>query len=112
MFEKSRMFHRMTGGNCITLTKCRRSDRNLLDFYSSLIKGGARFHLPLPEVIDEARVLFNFEGYAKHNLCISHVKRRKLNQEINQALRPEGAILIRAKPLKGQLNAAQNMYIW
>ena len=111
-FENSRMFHRMAGGNCITLTKCRRSDRNLFDFYSSLIRGGARFHLPLPEVIEEARSLFNFEGYAKHNLCISHVKRRKLNREINQALRPEGAILIRAKPQKGQLNAAQNMYIW
>ena len=46
------------------------------------------------------------------NLCISHVKRRKLNREINHALKPEGAILIRAKAEKGQLNAAQSMFIW
>ena len=96
----------------MTLTKCRRSDNFLFDFYRSLIRGGARFHLPLVEVIEEAKTLFNFEGYARHNLCISHVKRRKLNKDINQALRPEGAVLIRAKPEKGQTNTAQNMFIW
>ena len=111
-FESSRMFHRLSDGNRLTLTKCRRSDSFLFDFYSSLISGGVRFHMPLSEVLEEARSLFHFEGYARHNLCISHVKRRKLNREINLALRPEGAILIRAKPEKGQTNTAQNMFIW
>ena len=111
-FESSRMFHRLSDGNRLTLTKCRRSDSFLFDFYSSLILGGVRFHMPLSEVLEEARSLFHFEGYARHNLCISHVKRRKLNREINLALRPEGATLIRAKAEKGQTNTAQNMFIW
>ena len=102
----------MAGGNRLTLTKCRRSDQFLFDYYGSLIRGGARFHLPLAEVIEEARELFHFDGYARHNLCISHVKRRKLNRDINQALRPEGAVLIRARAEKGQTTTAQNMFIW
>ena len=36
-FERSRMFHRMAGGNRLTLTRCRRADSFLFDFYSSLI---------------------------------------------------------------------------
>ena len=111
-FERSRFFYRMAGGNRLTLTKCRRSDQFLFDYYGSLIRGGARFHLPLAEVIEEARELFHFEGYARHNLCISHVKRRKLNRDINQVLRPEGAVLIRARAEKGQTTTAQNMFIW
>jgi len=110
--ESSAMFHRMAGGNRLTLTSCRRADQFLFDFYSSLIKGGERFHLPLADVIDEARRLFHFEGISRNNLCISHVQRRRLNKEVNLALKPEGALLLHAKAEKGQLNMAQNMYIW
>jgi hypothetical protein len=110
--ERSAMFYRMAGGNKLTMRTCRRADQFLFDFYGSLIKGGCRFHLPLADVIEEARMLFHFEGVARNNLCISHVQRRRINKEVNLALKPSGAILIRAKAEKGQLNAAQPMYIW
>ena len=109
----SRMFHRMAGGNRLTLTTCRRSDSFLFDFYNSLIHGGCRFHLPFNDVLNEARTLFNVEGICQNNLVISHAKRKRINREVNLALKPEeGAIYMRAVAAKGQLNAAQNMWIW
>ena len=78
----------------------------------SLIEGGARWTTPLPAVLAEARARFTFDGVARHNLVISHRKRVRINREVNQALRSEGAILVRAKPARGQLNHAQNMFIW
>ena len=108
----SRMFHRMAGGNRLTLTTCRRSDSFLFDFYSSLIKGGCRFTLPLNDVLNEARTLFDYEGICRNNLCISHAKRKRINREVNLALKPENAIYVKASPVKGQQNTAQNMYIW
>jgi hypothetical protein len=111
-FWESGFLHELAGGNRIVLRECRRSDAELFNFYSSLIKGGARWTTPLPAVLAEARALFTFDGVARHNLVISHRKRVRINREVNQALRPEGAILVRAKPARGQLNHAQNMFIW
>ena len=108
----SRMFHRMAGANRLTLRTCRRSDTFLFDFYSSLIRGGCRFTLPLNDVLQEARNLFNYEGNCRNNLCISHAKRIRLNREINLALKPDNALYLKASPVKGQANAAQNMWIW
>jgi len=89
-----------------------RSDRFLFDFYSSLIKGGSRFHLALNDVLNEARNLFDYEGICENNLVISHAKRKRINREVNSALKPEGAIFARAVAARGQLNAAQNMWLW
>ena len=108
----SRMFHRMAGGNRLMLRTCRRSDSFLFNFYSSLIKGGCRFQLPLNAVLAEARGLFNYEGICRNNLCISHAKRIRINTEINLVLKPDNALYVKAAPVKGQANAAQSMFIW
>ena len=68
--------------------------------------------MPLNDVIPEARTLFNYEGASENNLAISHAKRKRINRKVNLALKPEGAIYARAVAQKGQLNAAQNMWIW
>ena len=105
--------HELAGGNRLTLTECRRTDSaELFNFYSSIIVGGSRWSSTLEIVLSEARTLFKFDGIAQHNLVISHRKRIKLNKEINLLLRPDGALLIRAKAEKGQMCIAQNMFIW
>jgi hypothetical protein len=110
--HQSRFLHGLTGGNRLRLTTCMRSDAGLFNYYSSLIPGGARFQTPLPQVLEEARAMFHFEGPARHNLCISHRKRIKLNRELNIFHKPDEALLIKAKASPGQLVAAQSMWIW
>ena len=95
------------------LTECKRSSHELFDWYSSLIPGGARFEPPLAQVLAEARAAFRFEGPARHNLCISHRRRIRLNAQCNRHF-AEGqpSVFVRAKPERGQLCAAQTMLIW
>jgi hypothetical protein len=104
-FERSSLYHALAQGNRLQLRACRRSDEALFAYYSSLIAGGTRFELPLSQVLAEARELFRFEGHARHNLCISHKQRRRLNREVSQALRPRGAVYLRA-------NAATSESTW
>jgi len=111
-FERSGLLHELAGGNRLTLTECRRTGPEIFGFYSSLVAGGGRWACCLEAVLAEARALFKFEGAARHNLVISHRKRVRINKELNQQLRPEGALLIRAKAEKGQTCSAQNMFIW
>jgi len=103
--ERSSLYHTLAQGNRLQLRVCRRSDEVLFAYYSSLIAGGSRFELPLSQVLAEARELFRFEGHARHNLCISHRQRRRLNREVGQALRPKGAVFLRA-------NAATSESTW
>ena len=63
----------------------------------SLISTGARFHQPLQEVLADARARFVFEGPARHNVCISHVMRRRLNRQLGEHFRPEGAKFLKAQ---------------
>ena len=111
-FEKSRFLHLMAGGNRLILTECRRSETQLFNFYSSLIHGGSRWFTPLAEVLQKAREEFHFSGSATHNLVISHVKRVKINRELNNHFKPEAARFVAQKAEKGQLCKAQNMWIW
>ena len=106
-FERSSMYHAMAQGNRLRLTTCRRSDEILFDYYSSLIAGGSRFELPLSQVIAEARERFRFEGPARHNLCISHKQRRRLNRDVGQALRPRGAVYLRANA-----TTSESTWVW
>ena len=109
----SGFLHWLSGGRRLVLRECRRSERLLFDWYSSLIAGGCRFDQPLSQVLDEARQTFNFTGPARHNLCLSHRRRIRINAECNRHFKPaEGCVFVRAKPEKGQLCAAQNMWIW
>jgi hypothetical protein len=102
----------MAGGNRCTLTECRRGDRRLFDFYSSLLAGGSRFQLSLRECVEQASSLFQHNGPARWNLVISHRKRVEINRALNQAEAPPGAVLLQVsgRPAKG--NAAQSMLLW
>jgi hypothetical protein len=110
-FEHSRLLWRMADGNRITLTQCRRSDSLLFDFYSSLIPGGSRFHIPLRDVVHMAQTAMNFSGTCPHNLCISHEKRVEINSRLNLAERPPDAVEIRVHREKSA-NSPQTMWIW
>jgi hypothetical protein len=103
-FERSNLLKTLCGRNRLTLKVCRRSDGELFGWYSSLIRGGCRFHLPLQEVLQEARCRFRLQGPAAHSLCISHRRRIQLNREANERERKgHQAVLVRG---------AQNMYVW
>ena len=111
--KDSRLLFDWCVGNLLTLTTCRRSDAALFSYYSSLIPGGCRYESSLQEVVAEARLLFPVRSEpAQHHLVISHVKRVRLNKEVNQKLKPKDATLVRTKYRKGMLNRPQNMFIW
>jgi hypothetical protein len=109
-FRESNLLKTMSGGHRLTLTTCHRSDTELFAWYSSLIIGGARFELPLADVLAEARLRFHLSVPARHNLCISHRRRVQLNQAGNERERPANAVLVKA----GQNSkvAGQNMWLW
>ena len=90
--ERSNLFHTMAGGNCVTLLECRRSDKELFEFYSSLIPGGSRVETPLRSIVAEARAVFQFADFCRSNLVISHKKRIQLNSQLSEQLAPAGAV--------------------
>ena len=109
----SRFLHELCGGNRITLTECKRSERELFEFYAALVPGQLLREQALPDVLRQARALFSFEGVARHNLVLSHRRRVRLNAQCMKAFKPEsGARFIRAAHERGQLNAAQSLYVW
>ena len=65
-------------------------------------------------MLEAAWALTGFQGPTHHNLCISHRRRILPNRQLNKAFLPDNAIpmFIRAKPKKGQMCAAQSMFIW
>ena len=88
-------------------SRCRRAKdptETFFAFYSSLIAGGSRFQLDLHQVLREARGLYHFQGPSRHNVCISHRARRRINREVTQAFKPAGARFIRA--------SEESMWVW
>jgi hypothetical protein len=84
-FENSKLLWEMAGGNRLTLTECRRSSRQLFDFYSTLIRGERRFD------ISDARARYPLlagAGPTLHNLVISHKQRIRINAELNRLHAP------------------------
>ena len=84
------MLHALAGGNRLTLTECRRSDKFLFDWYSSVAKGGSRHEQTLQQIVSDARVTFsisNAKGFipgtmlAPTNLVLSHRLRKILNKK-------------------------------
>jgi hypothetical protein len=110
--ELSNLLHTLSSGNRVVLTECRRSDAELFGFYASLVGNGSRVALPLRTLVAEARVAFNFGGFCRSNLVISHRKRVWLNRKINEELAPPAAVKLEiyGRPLRG--NSAQTMLIW
>jgi hypothetical protein len=105
-FERSNLLKTLCGRNRLTLKVCRRSDGELFNWYSSLIRGGCRFHLPLTDVLQEVRTRFRLNAPAAHNLCISHRRRIQLNREANEReRRGRQAVLVRGA-------SGQSMWVW
>jgi hypothetical protein len=87
--ENSRMFHRMCGGNRITLTECKRSSPILFDWYTSIAKGGSRYERPWPEVLAEAKQFFDNRFEPDWTLCIDHELRKRINAMHNNRLKTD-----------------------
>jgi len=110
--QKSNLLHKMAGGNVVTLTECRRSDKVLFDFYVSLVLGGTRFTMPLNNALVEAKALFRYGGFCRSNLVISHRRRIRLNKHINEQMAPANAVRLEVPGAHARGNAAQTMLIW
>ena len=110
-FEDSGLLHTLCSGNRVTLTTCRRSDGELFAFYSSIIAGGSRYELTLPELVRQARATFTV-GSARFNLCISHQRRCRINREANQQEAPPNAIRLEVTGKASQGNGAQTMLLF
>ena len=111
-FEQSSLLHTFASGNRCVLTECRRGDRRLFDFYSSLVPGGSRYHLPVADAVKEAKREFRHDGSARWNLVISHRKRVELNRVNNRAAAPDDAVFLEVKGRAVRGNAAQSMLAW
>jgi hypothetical protein len=110
--ERSSLLHTLAGGNRCTLTECRRGDRKLFDFYSSLIPGGSRAELPVQACVDQAKAVFRSSASARWNLVISHRRRCLINAERNRAEAPAGAVLLEVCGRRARGNGAQSMLLW
>jgi hypothetical protein len=66
----------------------------------------------LRTVLAEAKATFNFSGFCRNNLVISHRKRIQLNRQINEQFAPPCAVRLEigGRVLRG--NSAQTMLIW
>jgi hypothetical protein len=110
--ERSALLHTLAGGNRCTLTECRRGDRKLFDFYSSLIPGGSRAELPVHACVAQAKAVFRSSAPARWNLVISHRRRCAINAERNRAEAPPGAVLLEVGGRRARGNGAQSMLLW
>jgi hypothetical protein len=109
--ETSRMFHRLCGGNRITLTECKRSDDVLFNWVTSLCPGGSRFHTPFPEVLAEAREFFKGSETPQWTLCIDHEMRKRINKEQNLREKPPDAIFVKV-PRVNSACAPQDFFLY
>ena len=73
---QSQFFFDLRGGTRCILTECKRSDKALFDWYTSISEGGSRYELELKDKVKQARRDFRWRGQARWHLCISHAKRR------------------------------------
>ena len=112
-FERSNLLHRMSDGNRLTLTECKRSDSKLFDFYTRLILGGDLYDQPIESAVKLAREKFTYEGVCDLNLVLSHRTRIAINRKVNMYKKPDDAVLLPCPKLKRlSLNAPQDMWIW
>ena len=109
--ERSALLHALAGGNRVTLTECRRGDRKLFDFYSSLVHG-PRAELPVQACVSQAKAIFRATAPARWNLCISHRRRVQINAARNRAEAPPHAVLLEVSGRPARGNGAQSMLLW
>jgi len=109
--EKSRMFHRICGGNRVVLRECRRADATLYNWYVSLCPEGSRYETPMPEVLAEAKAFFNGKQIPQWSLCIDHGLRQMINRQANQREKGPGAIWVKCPHMKCA-NAPQSFWLY
>ena len=108
----------LTGSHRLTLTKGRRSDLTLFNFYSRLALGGDWHSLPLKAQISLCRERFGKPPPGVRpevQLCISHKQRqaliRKAQKEDIEARRGQEMIYLPPRHSSCQ-NKSQELYIW
>jgi hypothetical protein len=107
--ERSDLMHELARGHRLTLTRNRRSDPPLFDFYTGL-RCGTPEARDLDDALFEARALFPLtDQLADYTLCISHAARKEINKRMNVNRMQEGAILYK---YEGEDEKQQSMYIW
>jgi hypothetical protein len=110
--SQSAFFHHLCGGHVCRLTECRRSDRPLFDWYTSLGTGGSRHALPLTEQVRQARAAFPAAGRARWHLVVSHFKRLAINRREMLRQRPHDAVFVPRVLTTGMTCASQDMWVW
>ena len=94
--------------NRLVLTQCRRSDARLFDLYRNLIDSP----LTLPEELAHLRrQLPRIEGLSPINLVSSHKSRVALNDYLQRAFTPKGALLS-PKPERRMPNVSQDIWVY
>jgi hypothetical protein len=108
--ERSALLCTLAGGSRCTLTECRRGDRRLFNFYSSLVDGPRAE--PVHQAVAQAKATFRASGPARWNLVISHRKRIQLNMMRNRAEAPPDAVFVELSGRPARGNGAQSMLLW
>jgi len=93
VFRNSRLSWHWSGGARFVLRRCRRSDQAHFDFYSGLRR------LPLEEALHRALVRYPPRANCDWNIVLSHYRRRKINEQMQQeaARRHAGAEKVRVE---------------
>jgi len=110
----SDMLRELVGSNRFRLTENKRSDPEIFDFVTSLRPGEVDAR-DIQEALAEARQKFPVSAQpADWTLTMSHARRRAINRQRNQALKPkEGAVYCRWKPAsREQANDPQSLWVW
>ena len=94
------------------LTECKRSDKTLFKWFTSIGEGGSRFDLTLAQQVKEARRDFPKRGDARWHLCISHAKRKAINRREMLRLKPVDAMFYPKVAAPGMTSEPQDLWLW
>jgi hypothetical protein len=109
---ESQFFHALCGGTRCLLTECKRSDKTLFDWFTSVAEGGSRFDLPLTQQVKQARKDFPFREPARWHLVISHAKRKAINRREMLRLKPASAVFYPRVAATGMTSEPQDLWLW
>ena len=110
--EQSQFFFDLCGGTRCILTECKRSDKSLFDWYTSIAEGGSRFELDIKEQVKQAKKDFPRRDHARWHLCISHAKRKAINRREMLRLKPADAVFYPRVAAPGMTSEPQDLWIW
>ena len=109
---QSQFFHDLCGGTRCILTECKRSDKDLFDWYTSISEGGSRFEMDVKEQVKQAKRDFPHKDHARWHLCISHAKRKAINRRAMLRLTPADAVFYPRVAAPGMTSEPQDLWLW